>query len=113
MAHFPSAPQILPVAQVPHVLPQPSSPHSLPVHCGVQHLPALVHFCPVVQAQSRAQLLQSSPTWQPFWPQMTSCLQLPITHCEPVGQAAVPHVPPQPSLPQVFPLQLGVQHVAL
>jgi hypothetical protein len=40
-------------------------------------------------------------------------LQLPLTHEEPDAQGAVPQVPPHPSLPQVFPLQFGVQHFAL
>jgi len=111
--HLPVASQILPEAHVPQVLPQVSSPHSLPEHCGVQHLPAVVHFWPVVQAQSLAQLLQSSPVWQPFWPHTRSALHTPLTQDEPEAQGAEPHVPPHPSLPQVLPVQLGVQHMEL
>jgi hypothetical protein len=111
--HLPSELQILPLGHVPQVLPHLSSPHSFPLHCGSQHWPAVVHFCEGAHAQSAAQLLQSSPVWHPFLPQMRSGLQLPATHDEPEAQGAVPQVPPHPSLPQVLPAQLGVQHFAL
>jgi len=61
VTHLPVLSQILPLAHIPQVLPHLSSPHSLPPHCGSQHCPAVVHFCVAAQAQSAAQLLQSSP----------------------------------------------------
>ena len=79
----------------------------------MQHVPAVVHFCPAPHPQSLAQLLQSSPVWQPFFPQTRSALQLPITQEKLAAQGAVPHVPPHPSLPHVFPVQFGVQHMEL
>ncbi len=41
-------------------------------------------------------------------PQTTSSTQAPLVHVEPLAQ--LPQLPPQPSEPQVLPLQLLVQH---
>lgn len=78
--------------QVPQEPPQPSSPQALPAQLGVQHALAL-HTCPEAQ--------QALP--QVVWVQA----QLPLVQLWFAPQ--VPQEPPQPSSPQVLPLQLGEQ----
>jgi hypothetical protein len=59
--HLPLVPHTYPLVQPgAHCPPHASSPHSLFAHCGVQQLPATVHFWPFVQPQSAGQLLQFS-----------------------------------------------------
>jgi len=94
-----------------HVLPQPLSPHSFPEHCGTQHIPADVHCWPVAHPQSCGQLRQFSVGSHFMLPQKTSDWHCPERQDEPEGH--VPQVPPQPSLPQVFPVQSGWQQTEL
>jgi hypothetical protein len=83
-------------------------PQVLPEHWGSQQVPLEVHAWPPLHEQSPAQLAQFSPVWQLPLPHTRSSTQLPFVHVEPLAQ--LPHTPPQPSEPQLLPVQLLVQH---
>jgi hypothetical protein len=90
--------------QVPHVPPQPSVPHVRPAQLGVQQRDA-EHTSAPGHGQSPGQLPQSSRTGVHIESPHTAA-QLPLAHEYPAGHA--PHEPPQPSVPHVRPLQLGM-----
>jgi hypothetical protein len=99
--------QAYPVWHDPHDPPHESSPQFLPLHCGLQQEPPL-QTNPESHLQSR-QLAQFSPAWQVPLPHSTRRTHVPCAE-QSYPPPQEPHVPPHPSLPHVFPVQLGVQH---
>jgi hypothetical protein len=95
----------------PQTPPQPSLPHSFSVQFGTQHL-ASKHFALPVQTTSAGHDTQSSLESATPLPQSTSATQVPLSQ-RAIEPHACPHLPPQPSSPQVLPSQLGTQHIPM
>ena len=98
--------------QVPHEPPQPSSPQVLPAQLGAQpQEPAALHVCGATQEPQEATVrltpqLSEDVAWPQLFPNRAQKSgSLSGTHAG--GQT--PQEPPQPSSPQVLPVQLGAQ----
>jgi hypothetical protein len=96
----------------PQVPPHPSDPHCLPaqVAAGSQQVDARQRR-PVEHTQSNGQLEQSSFSVgsQDPLPQEGMSTHCPPSHKKPLLQPGA-QLPPQPSSPQVLPVQFGTQH---
>ena len=119
---LPVASQLSFFPQFPQVPPHPSSPQVLLVHWGTQvHLPVLesqeplqhappeVHGVPMAEHEVQLPVLQVLP--EQHWESLVQLLPGDSQHAlasQPCPERQEPQVPPQPSSPQVFPLQSGV-----
>lgn len=102
VVHFPAS-QRPPSGHAPQVAPHPSGPQCWSAHCGMQrHWASAVHTSPgshwphAPSQPSGPQALFSHSGWQTHNPFRHCCM---TGHC--------PQLPPQPSMPHSFPLQLG------
>ena len=102
--------QVCPPEQLPQLPPQALGPQFLPAQFGAQHVPVVRQLCPDAHGQSVTHVEQFSPESHWLFPQKTDAWHVPVAEqfC-PLGQ--LPQLPPHPSSPQIFPLQLGEQHV--